>query len=116
MTNLQAMDPKSQVLVTSQMTLGGAQNKRTRKSARAKLTMNMLVTDCIDLVIDTAVNTCAQQKKKFCKRRGTFKIDVVCNHASQWDPIWLRKQEIELRDGGTVGREGGTVREAFCLA
>ena len=62
MTNLQAMDPKSQVLVTSHMTLGGAQNKRTRKSARAKLTMNMLVTDCIDLVIDTAVNTCAEEK------------------------------------------------------
>ena len=48
-----------------------------------------------------------------------------CDQNAQWDPIHMAansnftkfKQEIELREGGTVGREGGTVRRSLlsCL-
>ena len=57
MTILHALDPKSQVFVTSQMTLGGAQNNMTKKSATAKFTMKMFVTDCMDFDIVTAMKT-----------------------------------------------------------
>ena len=57
MTILHMSAPKIQVLVTSQMTEGGAQKTMTRMSARARFTMKMLVIDCIDLVDATAENT-----------------------------------------------------------
>ena len=57
-TTLHKTDPNIHVLVTSQMTEGGAQNSMTSISAIAKLTINMLVTDCIDFVVVTAIRTC----------------------------------------------------------
>ena len=57
MTILHMSDPKIQVLVTSQMTEGGAQKSMTNMSAMAKFTMKMFVTDCIDLVVVTAIKT-----------------------------------------------------------
>ena len=38
--------------------VAGKQNRMTRMSAMAKLTMKMFVTDCIDFVVVTAMNTC----------------------------------------------------------
>ena len=63
MTILHMSAPKIQVLVTSQMTLGGAQKTITRMSARARFTMKMLVMDCIDLVEATAENTCWKRRE-----------------------------------------------------
>ena len=57
MTILHMSDPKIQVLVTSQMMEGGAQNSMTRMSARARFTMKIFVTDCMDLVVVTAMKT-----------------------------------------------------------
>ena len=57
MTILHMSDPNIHVLVTSQMMEGGAQNTMTRMSARARFTMKMLVTDCMLLVVVTAMNT-----------------------------------------------------------
>ena len=65
MTILHAMEPKSQVFVTSQMTLGGAQKSMTDMSAMAKLTMKILVTDCIDFVVVTATITCKNKSFHF---------------------------------------------------
>jgi hypothetical protein len=62
MTILHIREPKIQVFVTSQMTEGGAQKSMTNMSAMARLTMKMLVTDCIDLVVVTAMNTCRKEK------------------------------------------------------
>ena len=56
-------DPKIQVFVTSQMTDGGAQKSITNMSAVAKLTINMLVTLCIDFVVVTAMITFNKKKK-----------------------------------------------------
>ena len=56
-TTLHITDPNIQVFVTSQMTEGGAQNSITSMSAMAKLTMKMFVTDCMDLVVVTAIKT-----------------------------------------------------------
>ena len=50
-------EPNNHVLVTSQMTEGGAQKSMTSISAMAKLTMNIFVTDCIDFVVVTAMKT-----------------------------------------------------------
>ena len=60
-------DPKIQVFVTSQMTDGGAQNSITNMSAVAKLTINMLVTLCIDFVVVTAMITFKKTKRKRVK-------------------------------------------------
>ena len=57
MTILHINDPKIHVLVTSQITDGGAQNNMTNISAIARFTMNMLVTLCMDLVVVTAIMT-----------------------------------------------------------
>lgn len=64
MTILHMSEPKIQVLVTSQMMEGGAQKSMTRMSARARFTMKMLVTDCMDLVVTTAMNTWTRIKSK----------------------------------------------------
>ena len=44
------------------MTEGGAQKSMTSMSAIARLTMKMFVTDCIDLVVVTAMKTCRKKK------------------------------------------------------
>ena len=68
MTILHMSAPKIQVLVTSQMTEGGAQKTMTRMSARARFTMKMLVIDCIDLVDATAENTWKADENTRCCR------------------------------------------------
>ena len=57
MTILHIKDPKNHVLVTSQITEGGAQNNITNISAMARLTIKIFVTLCIDFVVVTAMNT-----------------------------------------------------------
>ena len=61
-TTLHITEPKIHVLVTSQITEGGAQNNITSMSAIAKLTIKMFVTDCIDFVVVTAMKTCRNNK------------------------------------------------------
>lgn len=68
-------DPKIQVLVTSQMTLGGAQNSMTNMSAMAKLTMKMLVTLCMDFVVVTAIITCKRCNEKHLKLHGKCTLE-----------------------------------------
>lgn len=55
--------PKIQVLVTSQITEGGAQKSITNMSATARLTMKILVTLCIDFVVVTAMMTYKKNAK-----------------------------------------------------
>ena len=69
MTILHIREPNIQVFVTSQMTEGGAQKSMTNMSAMARFTMKMLVTDCIDLVVVTAMKTWQETEIIFCFKK-----------------------------------------------